>query len=688
MPVRARAGSSPVDTHNPTNDRHLVSPSRNSGEERPVKGSLGAVEVIKQRARRDTATSSDLSSENELDNPMLQRQQQVKASRPTKRITFLDDQTEEEDEDHEPPTKLENVAEENEDLVPGSGASSLSSDFAETADSESLLDADGARLDSSSFVDLMPPALNIPAPPASPRKAKAQAASQIQPLPPPRPISMIQPASALGQAIRAQKSKAKNPAELFARFSGKGALDPLSIKIYAPFSKSPLKPFEMPLQRTVQDNETGAPASVSVADAIGLALWRYDEEKLEPTIPAEKQDVNKWTFRMVDDGEVDNEFPALKRVSNITDFTSNNNRPVRGRRGKAFDEFALVEATASQYQENVHLTPKYTKLFEDFARESSESAPAATPQAEQDSAVDDLPFNGNVPKPFAFAGRKGSATLDAPALPLVYSTPRMGPPKLLKIHFTTLEAQSQNTTIEVTTDTYLAEVLDSVCKRWNLDKAHHYFRVSGTNIVAPSDRTVETIGARNDLDLVRRRFANAGAHGLGSSPSSSSPNAPLLPESTTMPAKKPKKSALGSGSFGTGAAPHPLSNQQDAFVNTAAYKRYNVIRKNPMSFTPSQARTLLIDGEYLQILPADSGKTIFDPTNAPNAKTAMIPFSMIVGCKVSRRHTKSFRVVVFRERETKRYDFESPSVAEAAEIVTEIRKGMEPFFNAGVPDIG
>ena len=686
MPVRTRAGSSPVSSQNLGNERQLTSPSRQSGEERTGKGSVGAVDAVKQRARRDTTTSSDLSSENELDASVFQRRQ-IKPSRPTRNITFLDDQSEDEDDEaQESRTKLENVAEENEDGGPGSTASSLSSEFAGTADSESLLGADDKRLPFPAETDLTPPTLNMMGPPASPRKGRTQTPNQVQPLPPPRPISIIQPVSALGQAIRARKSKPKNPVELFARFSGKGALEPLNIKIYAPFSKTPLRPFDLPLQRIVRDNDSGASANVSVGDAIGLALWRYCEEKFEPAVSPEKQDVNRWTLRMVDDGEVDDEFPALNRASNITDFTSNNNRPVRGRsRGKAYDEFALVEASEAQYRDNKRVTPKYTKLFDDFTSAASEPAAPSASVTDLESAIDEAPLNPIISKPFAFSGRKGSAaTLDAPALPTSHSTPRMGLLKLLKIHFTTLEAQSQDTTIEITTDTYLAEVLDSVCKRWNLDKAHHYLKVSGTNVIAPPDRTVETLGNRNDLDLVRRRFANAGTHGLGSSPSSSSPNAPLLLQSGGAAAKKTKKSALGSSSLSSGGAPHPLSNQQDAFVGTLAYKRYNVIRKNTMSFTSSQARTLVIDGEYLHILPGDTGKTIFEPTNAPSAKTTMVPFSMIVGCKVSRRHPKSFRVVVFRERETKRYDFEANSVAEAAEIVAEIKKGMEPFLTVGM----
>lgn len=39
------------------------------------------------------------------------------------------------------------------------------------------------------------------------------------------------------------------------------------------------------------------------------------------------------------------------------------------------------------------------------------------------------------------------------------------------------------------------------------------------------------------------------------------------------------------------------------------------------------------------------------------------------------------KVVVYREKESKRYDFEAQSVSDAAEIVEEITKGMEPYQN-------
>ncbi|MCJ1245987.1 hypothetical protein MMC30_003191 [Trapelia coarctata] len=661
MPVRTRAGSSPIRSLSIKDGPEVLitSPSRRSSDGRFRRGSLGAVEAVKQRARRDTATSSELSSENELDPSVFQRRQ-INPFRTSKNSNILAQQREEDEEDfsQNPSDQIEEASGDESDET------SLSSEFAETADSESLLDDVHNPLNSSPLGNLPP---GMTANPPSPRRTRTTPTNTLQALPPPRPISTIQPISALGQAIRARQAKPNNPVEIFARYSGKGALNPLELRIYAPFTETPDKPFEVRLLRTVKDSDTGDTPQVTVADAIGFALWRYHEEGLQPAIPRNKLDSNRWSFLLCDEGEIEYDFPPLNRHSNMTDFTSHNNRPARLRtRGRAYDEFALVEACAKQYQLNQKETPKYTKLFEELTEEPVESnTPAAGSSNAETTILDGGSLDTVINKPFAFATRKQSASLaDKPAIPTNYSTPRMGPPKMLKIHFTSLEAYSQTTSIEVTTDTYIAEVLDIVCRKWNLDKAHHFLRVTGTNTVAPLDRTVEAIGARTDLDLMRRRFAYEGAIGLTGSPGSSSPNAPLL--LTTDTPKKGKKGLL---------AAHPLSQKQDLWSNNSNYKKYTVVRKQPMSFTPSHQRTLLMDGDYMHILPGETGKTLFDTST----KTTTIPFSMIVGCKVSRRHPKTFRVIIFRERETKRYDFEASNISESAEIVQEIRKGMEPF---------
>ena len=621
MPIRDRSGSSPLRTSR-TNDEvevFITSPSRRSGEGRLRRGSLGAVEAVKQRARRDTTTSSDMSSENELD-PSVFKRRQINPTRAAKASNLLSEKHEE--DERLPSHNLADTIDE--DSAEESDRSSLSSEFAEAADSGSLMDDLRNTLASSSPENIRSSiSLNT----ESPKKTRSASSNTLQALPPPRPISTIQPISLLGQAIKARQSKPKNPVEKFARLSGKGVPDPLNIRIYAPFSEFPNKPFEMPLQRAVQDSESGEKPQVTVADAIGLSLWRYVEEGLKPPIQIAKLNVNRWTLRMIEDGEVDFDFPALGRIRPMVDFTSNNNRATRGRsREKPYDEFALVEANDAQYKENQSLTPKYEQLVASVNDTTPEAPPRRLGLGERrDSSTSTVQA-----KLITSAAPKPVATLaDRPVLATMHSTPRMGPSKMLKIHFTSLEAFTQTSTIEVTTDTYIAEVLDIVCKRWNVDKAYHILKVTGTNTVAPVDRTVESIGTRTDLDLVRRRFVGDGAVGLFGSPGSSSPNAPLF-----LPAETPKKGRRGPLMM------HPLAHKPDVLGSTAKYKKYNVVRKQPMSFTPSHPRVLLMDEDYLHILPGEAGKTLFDTS----AKTTRVPFSIIVGCKVARRHPKEFKV--------------------------------------------
>ena len=74
----------------------------------------------------------------------------------------------------------------------------------------------------------------------------------------------------------------------------------------------------------------------------------------------------------------------------------------------------------------------------------------------------------------------------------------------------------------------------------------------------------------------------------------------------------------------------------------------------------------------MQILPAAP-----DSLAAPTGIVTNVPTSSIIGVKVSRKHPKMARVLVFREKETKRYDFECNSTEEALDLCADIRKGLD-----------
>lgn len=668
VPIRDRAGSSPIRSTDRGNGPEVMvtSPSQPAAGNHYRTGSLG---TAVGRVRRDTITSSDMSSDNELSSSAM-RNRQIRFSNQPQTVQFSKKGNDGAGGRNMERTTMEELNEQAEDSGGESVGSATSSEFDATAGSGSLLeDVDiTGGLNSSSPMALMHRLQNgTGSQNASSRKQKAPAPELLD-LPPPRPISTVQPVSLLSQALNARKRAPTNPVEQFAVLSGKGIPDALNINIYLPFSSNSDEPLDMPLTRESKLSEQ--PAPVTVAEAIGLALWQYSEDGRQPPIERSKLTVNRWALRMVEEGEVEYDFPALGRTVPVADFTSNNNRApaARGRsRGKAYDEFALVEVSQSEFEENERLYPKFSQGPE--TEESGDQPSTVTPQANQMNAPNKAPQPRQNPilgQPFSSALNDNTLTpADRPAVPTSHATPRMGVSKTLKIRFINMEAAAHVMTINTSTDSYIAEILDSVCKRWGLDKGIYILKVMGSNTVAPLDRTVEALGNITELDLVRRRFG-AGPLSLTGSPGSSSPNAPLLVDSNSAPIKKGKKAGQ--------RMLHPLAPQQD--IIGGYYRRYHVFRKQPMSFTTSNYRILIFDNDYMHMIPGDNGKTISD------TKARSISFNDVVGCKVSRRHPKSFRVMVLRGNdasEQKRYDFEARSALEAVEIVDEIKKNMAHY---------
>lgn len=633
------------------------------------RSSVGVLErSTSQRPRGDTLTSSDM-SENE--NARAFRKRQIQFSNEHQVIEEPHDL--EDAADINEPGEL-NPTEENDqdqdqdqdgDFAPESPDSVLSSDFGATAGSTSLL----AEVDMNGTLDSSPVVTHkLPnaggSHQASPKKPKT-ATPALQDLPPPRPISSVQPISLLTKELKAQNKVLSHPLEKFAPLWAGDSDMALQIKIYVPWSEKPDEPFDLPMFREFKDDDRLTLATVS--EAIGLSLWRYMKLERKPAIEPSKNTVNHWTLRMVDDGEVEYDFPPLGRNLPLVDFTSNNNRAaaVRGRfRGKKYDEFALIPATQAEYEENARLYPKYN------LESANESSAGGGQQQQQQTKPAPSRVYPILQQPFSSALNDASLTpADRPAVPANHATPRVGVSKTLKVRFVSPDGASQTTTVNTATDTYIAEILDSVCKRWGLDKGQYILKVMGSNTIAPLDRTVEALGSVSDLEVIRRRFG-AGVLAVTGSPGSASPNTPLeIDQSNQGSSKKGKKGQR---------MLHPLAQTQKMDFLGGYYRRYYVYRKQSMSFTTSNPKVLVLDNDYLHIMPGDSGKGMFDSSG----KTRSISFNDIIGSKVSRRHPKTFRVVVLRGSEAseqKRYDFEARNEAEAAEIVEEIKKNMEHY---------
>src|SRR5262249_5449330 len=188
------------------------------------------------------------------------------------------------------------LAEEEEDT----DASDMSSGFAESIDSTSILDGVDNPLKAAASA-ASPTHQVVGTPPrgftrsATVRRGEPPKEPELLgTLPPPRPLStirpmsMIQPRSLLTAALKAKKSR---PFESFASLSGQGDPNPIALRIYATFSKEPSKPFEVLIRRSIHEGEA-VDRSVTVAELIGLSLFRYYEEARDPPPPADKLNGN------------------------------------------------------------------------------------------------------------------------------------------------------------------------------------------------------------------------------------------------------------------------------------------------------------------------------------------------------------------------------------------------------------
>jgi len=159
----------------------------------------------------------------------------------------------------------------------------------------------------------------------------------------------------------------------------------------------------------------------------------------------------------------------------------------------------MCEATSGQYEEHQRQTPTIKKTIAPI-----KPAPV----------TNTAPTIGNL----ILAPSERQAAVEAST-----STARSGPSKILRIFINSIDDFAQSISLCVTTDTYIGEVLEQVCKKKRLDKSGYILKLYQKNILAPLDRTVESLGDNTDLELVKRKFTD----GLGDrpgSPSSADPN--------------------------------------------------------------------------------------------------------------------------------------------------------------------
>ncbi|CAG8473488.1 16_t:CDS:2 [Acaulospora colombiana] len=452
----------------------------------------------------------------------------------------------------------------------------------------SLLITDGAELPSS------PP----PRPPLSVEEEIKLAPNPPMTIPKPKPISTL---TAL---IAEKKNKLDNPfAEDYSFFAGKGDLNPITRKIYLPFSTEPTRPMIIVVKR-----------DASVEETIGYTLYQYWDEKREPLLDQKLCDVVQWNMRIVeDDGEIDEDFPALERRQKISKFS--------------FDQFALCKATPAQVRQNEAVSTK--------TRPPAKESFVIPPSVNTDGTVINSESNiTNLANGPSISGT--SSTIDISNQIFLR----------IRLNLTPYEEVSHTTTINVSSEMPFQEVLEMICRKRKLDSNKYTFKIADTEKYINLEKAVESVGNANELALVERPL-NA--------------TASMIPDVPPSPTSVKERSLVKRRTLNEPQPPYVSLNEY-----MSVYKKYTVNRKTPM-FVGRHERVLAIDGDYIHIMPSET-RTMFE-----SMKTSSYHIGSVMSCKVDKKAPTNFKLIINRNQGTKTYDFEAESKTLANEISQKVR---------------
>lgn len=286
------------------------------------------------------------------------------------------------------------------------------------------------------------------------------------------------------------------------------------VTMYYPFSKDPSKPIKMTLK-----------PDLIVEEVIGCALWKYWEAERKPSLLPDPQGNNddKWDekspevqaklkasqyiLRIADedeDGEVDDDFPAPERT-----------RPAKGF-GSCFAVVPASPAQAKHYQQSdSQIQRRPSRIIRRIPR------PTVSPQpSDANLAVPGggAPGGGSLMPPTATShilptgggGMSSAASYISASFAGTPTKASFNPAGsaslvLVRIRIPLKGVEDVTTAVKVPLDMYLADVLETLCKKRNLGNPRDWVLVvPDRGIIVPLDRTVESLQGAYHLALQKK----------------------------------------------------------------------------------------------------------------------------------------------------------------------------------------
>ncbi|KIM24063.1 hypothetical protein M408DRAFT_331981 [Serendipita vermifera MAFF 305830] len=429
------------------------------------------------------------------------------------------------------------------------------------------------------------------------------------------------PASALTKMLVAQAAVTDNPfTELYGAIAGRGDAPSITLNIFFPESKKPFSATKLTARK-----------DATVEEIIGFGLWTYCEQKLEPPLdlgePSSDAAVSAagWVLRIgEEDGEVDEDFPAPDRMAKISKFS--------------FPAYAICKATPAQVAQNKSTEAKITRRLSRLMIAKKRPVETSTAQAPANAAggpaaggvgMSLMPSMGTLPA-MGMSSSVGGSAHRGPAVFLRICVPE------------DTDAVLRYTTINVTSDWYMADVLEHICRRRKIANHKEYALVSQEKkIVIPMDRTVASLQGETELMLVKKTSLGEDFKPPGRA---TDPNASIFAK---------RMSELAGPSAG------PKMDFTDAYQSWVVYRKLPVM-------VGRLERTLAIDGDHIHIMPSTKG--FLD-----NVKTTSYRIDSIQSARQAKKAPSNVKIKVSQDGTNKTYDFEAENEATAEIIVQRIK---------------
>lgn len=345
--------------------------------------------------------------------------------------------------------------------------------------------------------------------------------------------SRPQHASALSALIAEKATAAENPFAEYSFISGKGESKPIKLCIYLPTSNKPYTPVSLVVR----------PDAIT-DDVIGYILYDYVEQKREPELEEAAYDLAEWVLLMAeDDGEIEDELPAVDRTRNIGRIQ--------------YDQFALCRATPTQAKQNDLDRAKMGRSKPDLEtlRRKKQAATMSTslnlpvqqqpapsqqslnlqeavedisdmevdipsqqqleantsPSATSDPHMNETIMSHSHLKPQQTISEPGASTVAVPVpsskATLTKATMPLTPLKYFRIKLMTSEEVSATTSIPVYAEMFIGDVLELVSRKRKLDPNEYMLTIADSKVIVPNDTTVESMKGIIDLTLTKKGTA-------------------------------------------------------------------------------------------------------------------------------------------------------------------------------------